>query len=204
VAKIIVSLDDQVLREVTISSERITIGRRAYNDIVIDDIAVSGEHAAIVTRHNDSMLEDLDSLNGTQVNGQPVNQHFLRNGDVIELSRYRIRYVAEVRNAAARHDDAGVERRSVWGGPQYAARIRVLNGANAGREIGLTKALTTIGRPGKQVALVTQLRQGYGITHVEGDTRLLINGLPVTGVEHPLVSGDVIDLAGTQTKFLQG
>lgn len=198
-AKIIVSLNDQVLREITISKERITIGRRTYNDIVIEDIAISGEHAAIVTTQNDSMLEDLDSLNGTQVNGQPVKQHFLRNNDVIELSRFRIRYVAEVSN-----DDAGAGRRSVWGGPQYAARIRVLNGANAGREIGLTKALTTIGQPGKQVALVTQLRQGYGITHVEGDSRLLINGRPATETVHPLASGDVIDLAGTQTRFLLG
>jgi hypothetical protein len=196
-ARIIVTLDDQVLREITISKERITIGRRTYNDIVIEDIAISGEHAAIVTRQNDSMLEDLDSLNGTQVNGQPVKQHFLQNNDVIELSRFRMRYVADVSNEAAG------ERRSVWGGPQYAARIRVLNGVNAGREIGLTKALTTIGQPGKHVALVTQLRQGYGITHVEGDSRLLINGRPATETVHPLVSGDVIDLDGTQTRFLQ-
>src|SRR5689334_8818612 len=113
-ARIIVTLDDQVLQEIAISKERITIGRRTYNDIVIEDIAISGEHAAIVTRQNDSMLEDLDSLNGTQVNGQPVKQHFLQNNDVIELSRFRIRYVADVRN-----DQAGAERRSVWGGPQY-------------------------------------------------------------------------------------
>jgi hypothetical protein len=196
-ARIIVTLDEQVLQEITISKERITIGRRTYNDIVIEDIAISGEHAAIVTRQNDSMLEDLDSLNGTQVNGQPVKQHFLQNNDVIELSRFRMRYVADVYN------DAAIERRSVWGGPQYAARIRVLNGVNAGREIGLTKALTTIGQPGKQVALVTQLRQGYGITHVEGDSRLLINGRPATETVHPLVSGDVIDLDGTQSRFLQ-
>ncbi len=196
-AKIIVAMDDKVLREIVISKERITIGRRAHNDIVIDDIAISGEHAAIVTTQHDCLLEDLNSTNGTQVNGQPVKQHYLQNHDVIELAKYRIRYLANA------HDGAAVEERSsVWGGPQYAARIRVLNGANAGREIGLTKTLTTIGRPGKQVALVTQLRQGYCITHVEGDSRLLINGQPASGIAHPLASGDVIDLAGTQSRFL--
>jgi hypothetical protein len=199
VAKIIVAVGDQVVQEIIISKERITIGRRSHNDVVIEDIAISGEHAVIVTRKNDSLLEDLNSTNGTQVNGQPVKQHFLQNQDVIELAKYRIRYIAD-----AKHDTDVFNRSNVWSKPQYAARIRVLNGANAGKEIGLTKPLTTIGQPGKQVALVTKRKHGYCITHIEGDSRLLVNGEPATGVAHPLTSGDVIDLAGTQSRFLLG
>jgi hypothetical protein len=197
VAKIILAIDDKVLREITISKQRITIGRRAHNDVVIDDLAVSAEHAVIITTRNDSLLEDLNSTNGTQVNGQPVKQHFLQNHDVIELARYRMRYIADWRDAPIVLDAPGTR-----SGAQYAARIKVLNGANAGREIGLTKPLTTIGRPGMHVAVVAQRAQGYCITHVEGDSRLLINGQPAAGAAHILANGDVIDLAGTQSRFL--
>jgi hypothetical protein len=196
-AKIILAIDDIVIREIAISKERITIGRRAHNDVVIDDIAVSGEHAVIVTTQNDSLLEDLNSTNGTQVNGQPVKKHFLQNDDVIRLARYQLRFIANTRQEPVTFDDNTT--RGI-----YPARIRVLNGANAGKEIGLTKTLTTIGRPGQQVAVVTQRPQGYCITHVEGDTRVMINGHSVMDASHPLVNGDVIEMAGTQTKFLLG
>jgi hypothetical protein len=198
-AKIIVSIGEKIVRELTISRERITIGRRAHNDVVIHDIGVSGEHAAIVTSQNESVLEDLNSTNGTQVNGQPVKKHYLRNDDVIELAKYRIRYVADASSEAV-NDDGG----SVWSNPKYAARIKVLSGANAGREIGLVKTLTTIGQPGKHVAVVTLRPQGYCITHVEGESRLLINGQPANDNAHVLVNGDVIDVAGAKTRFLMG
>src|ERR1035437_2209961 len=83
------------MREVPLAKERITIGRRPHNDIVIDDLAISAEHAVIVTVCNDSFLEDLNSTNGTQINGQPVKKHFLQDSDVIELAQYRLRYVAD-------------------------------------------------------------------------------------------------------------
>jgi pSer/pThr/pTyr-binding forkhead associated (FHA) protein len=198
-AKIILAIEDDILQEIVISKERITIGRRAHNDIVIDDIAVSGEHAVIVTSHSDSVLEDLNSTNGTQVNGQPVKQHFLQNQDAIQLARYTIRYIVDTHD-----DEITIHSRTIPDGSRRGARIRVLNGANAGKEVGLTKALTTIGRPGKQVAVVTQRPQGYCITHVQGESGLLINGQPPTEIAHLLANGDVIDLAGTQTRFLLG
>ena len=68
-AKLILSLDGQVLREVPLDKERVTIGRKPHNDIPIENLAVSGEHACIVTILNDSFLEDLGSTNGTLVNG---------------------------------------------------------------------------------------------------------------------------------------
>ena len=93
--KLILSMDGLVLKEIALNKERMTIGRRASNDIQIDNLAISGEHAAIVTILNDSFLEDLNSTNGTLVNGQPIKKHFLKNGDVVELGKYKLKYITE-------------------------------------------------------------------------------------------------------------
>jgi predicted component of type VI protein secretion system len=94
-AKLILSMDGLVLKEIPLRKERMSIGRKAHNDIQIDNMAISGEHAAVVTILNDSFLEDLNSTNGTLVNGQPVKKHFLKDGDVIELGKYKMKYLVE-------------------------------------------------------------------------------------------------------------
>ncbi len=93
VAKIVLTSGGKVLQEVILTKERVTIGRRLHNDIVLDDIRISGEHAVIVTVDGDSCVEDLNSTNGTQVNGQPVKTHYLRHGDVIKLAGYWLSYL---------------------------------------------------------------------------------------------------------------
>jgi pSer/pThr/pTyr-binding forkhead associated (FHA) protein len=178
---IILLLDDVVLREARLIKGRITIGRAPHNDIVIDNLAISAEHAVIVTTAADAFLEDLNSTNGTQINGQPIRKHYLQDGDVVELARYRIRYVVGEGKPAA--GCVGV--------------IRMLNGPARGKEIALTKAITTVGRPGEQIALITRHGEDYAITHVEGSVYPLVNGKPISGVERRLTDGDVIDLAGT-------
>ena len=100
-AKLILSLDGMVIREYPLTKERTTIGRKSHNDIVIDNLAISGEHAMIMTILNDSFLEDLGSTNGTLVNGQPIKKHFLQNNDVVELGKYKLKYVTEARAAQA-------------------------------------------------------------------------------------------------------
>ncbi|HXZ52401.1 MAG TPA: FHA domain-containing protein [Burkholderiales bacterium] len=94
-AKLILSMDGLVLKEIPLVKERTTIGRKPHNDIQIDNLAVSGEHAVIVTIMNDSFLEDLGSTNGTMVNGNSVKKHFLQGNDVIELGKYKLKYIAE-------------------------------------------------------------------------------------------------------------
>lgn len=197
-AKIILSIGDTVLREIVLSKERITIGRRPHNDIVIDDLAISGEHAVIVTRNNDSILEDRNSTNGTQVNGQPVRTHFLQDADVIELARYRVRYSA-LDDCNGKSDTKGP---AVEPGPssQSVPMIRVMNGPSAGKEITLSRTLTTLGRPDVQIAVVTQREQSYFLAHVEGGSYPILNGRSIGANPHPLFDGDVIELSETQMK----
>src|SRR3954469_554549 len=99
-AKLILSMDGLVLKEIPLTKERTTIGRKPHNDIQIDNLAVSGEHAVIVTILNDSFLEDLGSTHGTVVNGNGIKKHFLQNNDVIELGKYKLKFVGEAAAAA--------------------------------------------------------------------------------------------------------
>jgi pSer/pThr/pTyr-binding forkhead associated (FHA) protein len=195
-AKIVLSMNNAVLREVTLSKARVTIGRRPQNDIVIDSAAASAEHAVIVTHNNDSFLEDLNSINGTEINGQPVKKHFLQDGDVIELAQYKMRYV--VNGVANNNEPAGLN-----GLRTMVPTIRVLNGVRSGKEIALTKTLTTFGKPGEQVAVITQQMEDYFITHVEGDTYTAVNGESIGAETRRLDYGDVISLSGTLLAFLR-
>src|SRR5690348_761095 len=104
-AKLILSMDGLVLKEINLAKERTTIGRKPHNDIQIDNLAVSGEHAVIVTILQDSFLEDLGSTNGTVVNGQSVKKHFLQNNDIIELGKYKLKYLNETAAGVAKAAD---------------------------------------------------------------------------------------------------
>src|SRR5689334_9306536 len=103
-AKLILSVDGQVLKEFNLSKERTLIGRKAHNDIQIDNLAVSGEHAAIITILNDSFIEDLGSTNGTMVNGKPIKKHFLQNNDVVEIGKHKLKYFNDAPTAATAAD----------------------------------------------------------------------------------------------------
>ena len=212
-AKLILSMDGLVLKEISLTKERTTIGRKPHNDIQIDNLAVSGEHAVIVTILNDSFLEDLGSTNGTLVNGAPIKKHFLQPNDVIELGKYKLKYINEAPKAAAAADfektmvlRPGTMPKPAAAPPPAASlarqgAIQLLSGANAGKELLLTKALTTLGKPGVQVAVITRRPQGYFITHVEGANFPVVNGKTLDAQAHPLNDHDVIEIAGTKMEF---
>lgn len=273
-AKLILSMDGLVLKEISLGKERTTIGRKAHNDIQIDNLAVSGEHAVIVSILNDSFLEDLGSTNGTLVNGQTVKKHFLQNNDVIELGKYKLKYLNE---APAQTKAADFEKTMIlrpgamrampptpvaapapavvvapaaviasspasaapapaksFGDtminqgalaspapaavvpanaaaqtpvappvavPQKIGSLKILSGASAGRALELTKPLTTLGKPGVQVAVITRRPQGFFITHVEGASFPVVNGKTLDAQAHALSDHDIIELAGVKMEF---
>jgi pSer/pThr/pTyr-binding forkhead associated (FHA) protein len=222
--KLVVSLDGVVIKEVQITKEKTTLGRRPYNDIVIDNLAVSGEHAVLQTVGNDVFIEDLNSTNGTYINGKAVKKQLLAHNDTIEVGKYKIKFVVEdgtdyektmimkpgaampaPASAGARNSGFAPMGGASGGSPGGAgpATIRVMNGAAAGREVVLTKVVTTVGKPGVQVASITKRPTGYVLAHVEGASRPMINSSPLVGETVGLKNGDVIELAGTQMQFVQ-
>ena len=312
-AKLILSMDGLVLKEIPLVKERTTIGRKPHNDIQIDNLAVSGEHAVIVTILNDSFLEDLGSTNGTLVNGNAVKKHFLQNNDIVELGKYKLKYLAEpgqqpaataadfektmvlrpsamkaaqdqaramaggsgqpqpqpqpqaaeaARASAAQHAAAsaastgtasatekekGPKEKSPAASPGATApmatpssaaagsaaattllppaataslppaatpaaaavpksgpilgAIQILSGGNAGKELELAKPLTTLGKPGVQVAVLTRRPQGYFLTHVEGTKQPTVNGQSIGAAPHMLKDHDVIEIAGVKMEY---
>lgn len=216
--KMIVSLDGVVIKEVQLTKDRTSLGRRPYNDIVIDNLAVSGEHAVLQMSGNKVHLEDLNSTNGTYVNGKAVKKQLLLNNDTVEIAKYKIKYINEVA-------DAGLERTmAVKSGSALAATaapsakpvapalapvasvnaaIKVMSGAAAGREVPLVKVVTTIGKPGVAVAAITKRPLGFVMTHIEGANRPSLNGASIGMEPVVLKDGDVLELAGTQMQFVQ-
>jgi pSer/pThr/pTyr-binding forkhead associated (FHA) protein len=287
-ARLILSLDNQVLAEYNMTKERYTVGRLPDNDVRIDNPAVSGHHSLIINILNDSFLEDLNSTNGTYVNGKLIKKHALQHGDVITIGHHQLRFsdqqapeteqdefektmviptgqqnaeqLAKAEKAAdkaaaaaaaaegpSRDDEIAA---SVKLDPEEAAaledetpkaapapeppvkekkaepaahsstltgidpsqapsalplaKLQVLSGAFAGRELELTKALTTLGRPGVQVAAITRRAEGYYIVHVESgkeDDFPLVNGQPIGAQARKLSDNDVVQLAGVKMGF---
>jgi pSer/pThr/pTyr-binding forkhead associated (FHA) protein len=232
-AKLVLSMNGAVQGEYELNQERLTIGRKPDNDIQIDNLAVSGKHALIITILDDSFLEDLGSTNGTYVNGKLVKKHALKDGDVIAIGKHELKYVNE--NATADDDEfektmiikpgsasaavaaaQAAEKAGAAAAPASPSatgssggmplgRLTVLNGPIAGKELELTKALVTLGKPGTQVAVISRRPQGYFLTHIESDgdgkRYPVVNGEAIGAKAYQLKNNDLIELAGIKMEF---
>ncbi len=238
-ARLILSLDGQVMAEYNMTKERYTVGRLPDNDVRIDNAAVSGHHGLIINILNDSFLEDLNSTNGTYVNGKLIKKHALTHGDVITIGHHHLRFVDsqvesseqdefertlviqpgqvnEARLKAAAESIApaaaptpetrAAPTASEKGAPSRPAKLQVLSGQFAGRELELAKTLTTLGRPGVQVAAISRRADGYYVVHVEsskpGDYPL-VNGQAIGPQARRLHDNDVVTLAGVKMGFFE-
>jgi pSer/pThr/pTyr-binding forkhead associated (FHA) protein len=256
-AKLILSFENTVLKTVKLDKERVTIGRRPDNDIQVDNLGVSGQHAVVTTLLNDSVIEDLNSTNGTLVNGQPITKHLLQDNDVIEVGKHKLKFVVEAAaspaayvnlektmvirrptagmppSAAAPQHLADLEPNTVGlkpatppaapkpvppvvkaptvphapvqapaaAAPIRAAAVQVLSGNAVGRVVDLTKPLTSIGKAGTQVAVLTRRPNGFFITHVEGATFPTVNGVQISKQAQLLNENDTIEIAGIKMTF---
>lgn len=203
--KMIVSIDGVVIKEVQLTKDRTTLGRRPYNDVVIDNLAVSGEHAVLQMTGADVHIEDLNSTNGTYINGKAIKKQLLKHNDTIEIGKHKIKFLNE-------QSGAGFEKtmviRPAAGGAQPdspvpgGAAIRVVSGAAAGREVVLVKVVTTIGKPGVAVAAITRRPHGYVVALVEGQNPPTLNEMPLGTEPQVLKNGDMLELAGTKMQFV--
>ncbi|MBC3931208.1 FHA domain-containing protein [Undibacterium curvum] len=196
-AKIIVTFNGLIQQEVSITKSRITIGRRPGNDIVIDHLTVSGQHAAIDTTSNGSFILDLGSTNGTMVNSQPVKKHLLQHDDVIDIGKYKLRFQVNKQEQIRTLD-------TVTGAPAAKAgiaKIKVMNGANIGKELTLTKPVTTIGSPAAQVIAIAKQDGRYTLRFVEGKEMPKVNGQILGDAPYLLNHADIIDLMGVHMQF---
>jgi pSer/pThr/pTyr-binding forkhead associated (FHA) protein len=205
-AKIIVTFNGQLKEEVNLTAARMSIGRRPSNDLVIDHLTVSGEHAAIETTPHGIFVLDLGSTNGTIVNGQPVKKHLLQDQDRIEVGKYKLRFDLEVPVAKPKPKAESVLATpsgiGALSGMAEVGKIKVLSGRNAGKELILTKPVTTLGTPGVQVIAITRGQDGYSIAHTDGHSSPTLNGEPIDNAPRKLNDQDLIELSGVKMQFL--
>lgn len=202
-AKLVLSMDGLVLKEITLDQQRLTIGRNPSNDIRIDNLAISGEHASIVTILGDSFIEDLNSTNGTQVNGQPISKRQLIANDVISLGKYALKYLVETPKPEEANlvDSQGAFSPLNTPTPTARAFIEILNGAQAGKSIEIIKEQTTLGKPGVQAGVIQRARQHHLISSMAGMKAPVVNGNSLTTQPIALHSGDIIEISGVKMRF---
>ena len=199
--QLIASVEGVEIKHVYLQKDRTTLGRSADNDIVFDNMVVSGHHCRFDLQGlADVFIEDLHSTNGTYINGKMVKRQLLQDGEVISIGNFRIRYIATSerpgfsKTAAMKLDPLGTA-----GKPH--AIFRVLTGSSAGLEVPVVKAVSTFGKPGVSVVAVSHRRDGFYVAHLDGGARPTLNGDDI-GAEAVLLSNhDVLELAGTRMLF---
>jgi len=234
-AKLVLSFKGETLCEYDLDQETVTIGRKAENDIHIDNLAVSGKHAKVLTILNDSFIEDLKSTNGTFINGEKINKHALQNGEIIAIGKHELKYLNDAADAGnndfektiiIRPDAAGMPEQeemdkkleqtigkiasdlasagAAGSESPGEASLKILNGTNNGKYLNLTKILTTLGKPGVQVAAVTRRPTGYFLIVVDAassPTNPTVNGVEIGQQAQPLNHGDEVEVAGIRMGF---
>ncbi|WP_018914547.1 FHA domain-containing protein [Thiomonas sp. FB-6] len=221
-AKLVIFLDDKVLKEVALNKDRITLGRRPHNDVVIDNLAVSGEHAVLLREGDGYVVQDLGSTNGSYINGKPVKRAPFREGDSLDIGKYTLRLLSDARASAfagsrfapsgytpsgftttgSRAGAATAAADSTARATQYqepggsALKLRVVNGSSAGAELALERSRTTFGQRGVMVVAIQRNPRGYELSQIEGEERVRVNGTALGVVPVVLSAGDVIEMAG--------
>jgi predicted component of type VI protein secretion system len=229
-AKIIIKLNNEVIDHVDLKQGDMKIGRKPGCEIMIDSLAISGEHANIFTVGDDSFIQDMGSTNGTFVNNKQITKHHLKSGDAVVIGKHTLIYITETAHARQPDDFAKtviispasresiapktaptsapssitVETpKKVTPPPAPLARhgaIFLLSGVNSGKRIELTKKITNLGRAGKRAGTITLAGDGYLLTPGEDEIPKL-NGKPIPKEGMKLKNGDMIDVGGTRLQF---
>ncbi len=215
-AKLVLCLEGVVLREFPLDRESFSIGRKSQSDIQIDDITVSSKHAVVKIEKNaymdhikDVYVVDLESTNGTMVNGQRIKKHMLRHGDVIQIGRHEFKFLDEdapdfEKTVMMKPDAEKVKTRAL---PEAA--VKVMNGPKAGHSVDITKSYTTMGNAGSTI-IISKRAQGYYIAHVQskgakpakGEGVPKLNGKKFGANSVPLTDHDVIEVSGMKLEFV--
>ena len=199
--QLIATVEGVEIKHVYLTKDRTTLGRKAGNDIVLDNLVVSGSHCAFELKGlADVYLEDLGSTNGTFVNNKRVKERQqLHDGDTIAIGHFRIQFLTA-------SGDSGFGQTTTFdsmmmGSAPLQASFRVLDGSSTGLEVPVVKAVTTFGKPGVTVVAVSHRRNGFFVAHLDGGVVPILNGQPLKPDPVLLADGDVLELAGTRMAF---
>jgi pSer/pThr/pTyr-binding forkhead associated (FHA) protein len=199
--KLTLKLNDRVLDEFTLKEGDTKIGRKPSNDIVVDNLAISGSHANIFAVGEHAFVQDLNSTNGTFVNGKRVAKHHLAHGDVIGIGKHLLVFTnSKAIKAESFAKTVAINPLPEKGGRRQAA-LFILSGPNSGKRIDITKTVTQLGSTGKPAGIVTETPKGYTLSAAPGGEMPKLNGNVIPGNNEPLRNGDIIEVADTRVQF---
>jgi hypothetical protein len=200
VPQLIATVEGVEIKHVYLTKDKTTLGRRDHNDIVLDNLVVSGSHCVFELKGlADVFVEDLNSTNGTFVNNKRVKRQQLQDGDTIAIGHFRIQFLAASGESGfgqtTSFDTQGMNAATLQ------ASFQVLNGSSAGLEVPVVKAVTTFGKPGVTVVAVSHRRTGFYVAHLDGDVVPTLNGNELGPDPIMLSNRDVLELSGTRMQF---
>lgn len=201
--QLIATVEGIEVKHVYLTKDRTTLGRRAHNDIVLNNLAVSGDHCVFELKGLvDVSIEDLGSTNGTFVNNvKVVRRQPLHDGDLIAIGRFRIEYLTASETPSV-FSSTAIQRPDTTSTHPRHASLQVLNGSSAGLEVPVVKTVTTFGKPGVALVAISHRRSGYYVALMDGQIVPSLNGLPITTEPQLLSNLDVLELAGSKLLFL--
>jgi FHA domain len=207
--QLIASVEGVEVERVYLKKERTTLGRKPYNDIVLHNLVVSGEHCVFALQGlTDVTIEDLGSTNGTYVNGHMIkSREALKDRDIITIGNFRVQYLttsaSEPTGAPQATKAMTLDALGLPGTPGVLqACFKTLSGDSAGLELPLLKAVTTFGQPGVARVSVSHRRDGYYVARIDGETAPTLNGQAIGHEAVVLAHNDVLELAGVAMAFL--
>ena len=225
-AKLVIKFNDTVIDQIVLKQGDVNIGRRPGSDILLDNMAISGNHASIFTIGEDSFIQDLNSTNGTFVNNKRIAKHHLENGDVVSIGNHTLTYINE--NAAKGganlaktviinpHQQEGLLAEAAAKAPAAAARpvakeptpeiarhgsLFILSGANNGKRIDLTQPVTNLGRAGRRAGVISRSGNRYVLLPGDNNEAPRLNGVKVGSSGEELKNGDMIEIADARMQF---
>lgn len=220
-AKLIIKFNDVVIDQIVLKQGDMNIGRRPGSDILLDNLAVSGNHATIFTIGEDSFIQDLNSTNGTFVNNKKIGKHHLENGDVVTIGSHSITYLNE--NAAKsapnfaktviissqKQEDIMAQVAKASAAPVAAREpetpkqgsLFILSGSNNGKRIDITMGTTNLGRAGKRAGVIVRNGARYLLMPGDDGQTPRLNGVKVGASGEELKNGDMIEIADARMQF---
>lgn len=191
------------LKVYPVGDNRVVVGSAPDCTIQIDSLAVDPHHATIRATADGAILRDEDSESGTYVNGQPVKERSLGDGDVVGIGKHTLTFSYDPAPAPAEEAEPAepepppapeVER------PKHAW-LQILSGHNVGKTIALNRQLTNLGKPGVQMAVIAHRNEGYFLSHLEGEHPPQVDGEAIGNESRKLGDGDIIQIGNVRMQF---
>lgn len=203
-AKLTLSFKDKVLKVYYVEPGEIVIGSDPSCQIHIDSLALHPHHAAIVTENRKSVVRDLGSPDGTFVGETRVSApHQLKHDDVIRIGKHTLLYTTDPADEFADEQEMGHDNSAII--PRTSGKrqgwLQLLNGANVGKTISITRNMTNLGKAGVQTAVITRRDEGFFLSHLEGEKPPHVDGHSIGEKSWKLEDGNIIQIGNIKMLF---